>query len=173
MSCSPHWGRLLTQHSLARPKLRPLCATRVATLTRVDTRCIAVGRDAGHVPRATSRSRLRSKMSCRNGPAAGQGLPRRQRCQDRAMAAARRLVNKSCVRARSEKARWRRSDDLLTNRLTAARAISWRRGNPCPAAGRFGFLGHFWKEDATSGSREARDQRRDRQRCSGYRLGRA
>jgi hypothetical protein len=38
--------------------------------------------------------------------------------------------------------------------------------------GRFG-LGAFWNEDATSGSREASDQRRDRQRCSGYRLGRA
>jgi hypothetical protein len=37
MSCSPHWGRLLTQRSLARPKLRPLCAKRVATLARVDT----------------------------------------------------------------------------------------------------------------------------------------
>ncbi len=32
--------------------------------------------------------------------------------------------------------------------------------------GRFG-LGTFWNEDANSGSREARDQRRDRQRCSG------
>jgi hypothetical protein len=94
-----HWGRLLTQRSLARPKLRLLCATQVATLARVDTRCIAVGRIAGHVPRATPRSRLRSKMSQgRNGPAAGQGLPRRHRRQDRALAAARRLVNKSSDR---------------------------------------------------------------------------
>jgi hypothetical protein len=38
--------------------------------------------------------------------------------------------------------------------------------------GRFG-LGTFWNEDATSGSREARDQRRDRQRRSGHRLERA
>jgi hypothetical protein len=50
MSCSAHWGRLLAQRSLARPTLRPLCATRVATLARVDT--LAVGRVAGHVPRA-------------------------------------------------------------------------------------------------------------------------
>jgi hypothetical protein len=35
----------------------------------------------------------------------------------------------------------------------------------CPAAGLF-RLGTFWKEDATSGSREARNQRRDQQRCS-------
>jgi hypothetical protein len=43
-------------------------------------------------------------------------------------------------RARSGEARWRRSEDLLTNRLAAARARSWRRwrrGNPCPAAGPF------------------------------------
>jgi hypothetical protein len=33
--------------------------------------------------------------------------------------------------------------------------------------GPFG-LGTFWNEDATSGSREARDQRHDRQRCSWY-----
>jgi hypothetical protein len=103
MSCSPHWGCLLTQRSLARPKLRPLCATRVATLVRVDsrldTRCIADGRVAGHVPRATLRSRFCSKMSQgRNGPAAGQRLPRRHRRQDRALAAARRLVNKSSDR---------------------------------------------------------------------------
>ncbi len=42
--------------------------------------------------------------------------------------------------ARSGEARWRRSEDLLTNRLAAARARSWRRwrrGNPCPAAGSF------------------------------------
>jgi hypothetical protein len=39
-------------------------------------------------------------------------------------------------RARSGEARWRRSEDLLTNRLAAARA-RWRRGNPCPAAGPF------------------------------------
>jgi hypothetical protein len=45
--------KLLTQRSLARPKLRPLCATRVATLARVDTRCIAVGRFAGHIPVAS------------------------------------------------------------------------------------------------------------------------
>jgi hypothetical protein len=62
------------QRSLARPKLRPLCSTRVATLARVDTLCIAVGRFAGHVPRATPRSRLSYKMSRgRNGPAAGKG----------------------------------------------------------------------------------------------------
>jgi hypothetical protein len=103
MSCSPHWGRFFTQRSLARPKLRPLCATPDATLARVDsrldTRCIAVGCVAGHVPRATQRSRLPSKMSeGRNGPDAGQSLPRRHRRFDRALAAARRLVNKSSDR---------------------------------------------------------------------------
>ncbi len=62
----------------------------------------------------------------------------------------------------SGSARWRRLEDLLTNRLAAARARSWRRwrcGNPCPAAGPFrpwDILG------ATSGSRAASDQRRDR-----------
>jgi hypothetical protein len=35
--------------------------------------------------------------------------------------------------------------------------------------GRLG-LGTFWNEDATSGLREARDQGRDQQRCSGYRV---
>ncbi len=70
-------------------KLRPLCATRVATLALVETRCIAVGRVAGHSPRVTPRSRLGSKMSqCRNGPAAGQRLPRRHRRQDSTLAAA-------------------------------------------------------------------------------------
>jgi hypothetical protein len=101
--CSPHWGRSRTQRSLARQKLRPLCTTRVATLARVDSSCIAVGRIPGHVPHATLRSRrpsrLRSKMSQgRNDPAAGQRLPRRHRRQDRALAAARRLVNKSSYR---------------------------------------------------------------------------
>jgi hypothetical protein len=48
ISCSPQWGRLLMKRSLARPKLRPFCATRVATLARVDTRGIAVGRVAGN-----------------------------------------------------------------------------------------------------------------------------
>jgi hypothetical protein len=43
-------------------------------------------------------------------------------------------------RARSGEARWRRTEDLLTIRLAAARARSWRRwrrGNFCPAAGPF------------------------------------
>jgi hypothetical protein len=62
-----------------------LCAARVVTLVRVDTRCIAICRVAGHVPRAiptpdSARSRLRSEMSQgRNGPAAGQRLPLRHR----------------------------------------------------------------------------------------------
>ncbi len=50
---------------------------------------------------------------------------------------------------------WRRSGDLLPNRLAAARVRSWRRwlrGNYCPAAGIL-CLGTFWIEDATSGSR--------------------
>jgi hypothetical protein len=45
--------------------------------------------------------------------------------------------------------------DLLPNRLTAARVLSWhrwRRGNYCPAAGIL-CIGTFWIEDATSGSR--------------------
>jgi hypothetical protein len=45
---SPQWGRLLMKRSLARPKLRPFCAIRVATLARVNTRGIAVGRVAGN-----------------------------------------------------------------------------------------------------------------------------
>jgi hypothetical protein len=64
---------LATLGSLAHVTLA--CATEVATALR-DTR---------HVPRATPRSRLHSEMSQgRNGPAAGQGLPRRHRRQDRA-----------------------------------------------------------------------------------------
>ena len=104
---------LTTLGSLAHATLA--CATEVATALR-DTRRYArpsryplnrcqsrrwsrTARVAGHVPRATPRSRLRSKMSQgRNGPAAGQGLPRRHRRQDRALAAARRLVNKSSDR---------------------------------------------------------------------------
>ena len=84
-------------------------------------------------------------------------------------------AGKKWRRARSGEARWRRSEDLLTNRLAAARARSWRRwrrGTLARQRGRFG-LGTFWNEDATSGSREARDQRRDRYVTSGYRLGRA
>ncbi len=79
------------------------------------------------LPRATLRPRLRSKMSQgRNGPAAGQKLPHRHRRQDCALAAARRLVNKS-------------SDDL--HRASALRARPClvgglsppARGRPLPA----------------------------------------
>jgi hypothetical protein len=57
-------------------------------------------------------------------------------------------------RDRGGGARWRRSGDLLPNRLAAARVRSlrrWRRGNYCPAAGIL-CLGTFWIEDAISGS---------------------
>ncbi len=62
-------------------------------------RCIAVGRVAGHVPRATPRSRLPSKMSQgRNSPAAGQKMPRLHRRQDCALAAPGDWLRKSSDR---------------------------------------------------------------------------
>ncbi len=53
-------------------------------------------------------------------------------------------------------------EDLLTDRLAAARALSWcrqRRGTTARQRALQALLGTFWIEDATSGSREARDQR--------------
>ncbi len=56
----------------------------------------------------------------------------------------------------AEERRWRPSESSLPERLAAARARTrrrWRRGNYCPAAGRF-CLKTFWFDDATGGSRQ-------------------
>ena len=60
--------------------------------------------------------------------------------------------------------RWRRSGgfiDRSPGRRQGTILVPKAARHYCPAADLVG-LGTFWNEDATSGSREARDQRRDR-----------
>ncbi len=89
----PHWGRLFTQRSLARPKLRPLCATRVATLAPVDTLSVA------------------SLVTCLARPRGLQNVPRPKRPRCRA------------IPRRHRRQPWRQPGDWLINLPIASTAL--------------------------------------------------